>query len=124
MKTAKKAVFGTAAALVMILSAGCSKSYTAADIAGTWTNHVLEFDQEWTFKADGTYTKISVMDSEYFAYDDETEGTFRFEGQYITVESHDEFFGDESHTFKVEIIDSNTMTWETDAGKIREFNRK
>lgn len=107
----------------MIISTGCSKNYTCADIAGTWTNHVLEFDQEWTFTADGTYTEVSVMENDFFDYEGGDSGKFHFEGDMIIIESDDEFWGNNS-TFKVKIIDSNTMTWETEAGKIREFKRK
>ena len=123
MRQKNKLVFCIAASIFMILFTGCAESYTAADIAGTWTNHVLEFDQEWTFKADGTYTEKSVMESEYLSYDGEDSGKFHFEGDTIFIESDDELWGNNS-TFKVKIVDSNTMTWETEAGKIREFKRK
>lgn len=121
----KKHIFilGAMAVLVMIISAGCSKNYTAADIAGTWTNHVLDIDQEWTFKADGTYTERSVSDGDIISYETEDSGKFHFEGDMIILESDDPFWGNNS-TFKVKIIDSYTMTWETEAGKIREFNKK
>ena len=123
MKQKSKLVFCIAASFFMILFTGCAEKYTAADIAGTWTNHVLEFDQEWTFKADGTYTEKSVMESEYLSYDGEDSGKFHFEGDTIFIESDDELWGNNS-TFKVKIVDSNTMTWETEAGKIREFKKK
>ena len=107
----------------MVMSTGCSKSYTCADIEGTWTNHVLEFDHEWTFNADGTYTEKSVMDGEYLSYEGEDSGKFHFEGDMIVIESEDEIWGNNS-TFKVRIVDKYTMTWETEAGKIREFKKK
>ncbi len=110
-------------AIVMIVSTGCSKNYTCADIAGTWTNHVLDFDQEWTFKADGTYTETSVLEGDILSYEGGDSGKFHFEGDMIIIESDDEIWGNNS-TFKVKIVDSNTMTWETEAGKIREFKRK
>lgn len=71
MRSRKAIALGIAAAFFMVMSTGCSKSYTCADIEGTWTNHVLEFDQEWTFNADGTYTEKSVMDGEYLSYEGE-----------------------------------------------------
>lgn len=111
------------AAFFMIMSTGCSKNYTCSDIAGTWTNHVLEFDQEWTFNADGTYTEKSVSDGEFFSYEGEDSGNFHFEGDMLVIESEDEIWGNNS-TFKVKIIDNYTMTWETEAGKIREFKKK
>lgn len=116
-------IFAVLPVIFMIISAGCSKSYTPADIAGTWTNHVLEFDQEWTFKADGTYTERSVMDGDMLSYEGEDSGKFHFEGDMIVIESDDPVWGNNS-TFKVNMIDSYTMTWETEAGKIREFNKK
>ena len=123
MKAVKLIFFGVVTVIIMTIFTGCAKNYTPADIAGTWTNHVLEFDQEWTFKPDGTYTEKSVMESEYLSYDGEDSGKFHFEGDTIIIESDDELWGNNS-TFKVKIVDSNTMTWETEAGKIREFKRK
>lgn len=122
LRSRKAIALGIAAAFFMVISTGCSKSYTCADIEGTWTNHVLEFDQEWTFNADGTYTEKSVMDGEYLSYEGEDSGKFHFEGDMIIIESDDEIWGNNS-TFKVEIIDKYTMTWETEAGKIREFKK-
>jgi len=123
MKTGKFIILGFITVLFMIISTGCSESYTCADIAGTWTNHVLEFDQEWTFDADGTYTEKSVSDGEYFSFETEDSGKFHFEGNTLVLESEDEIWGNNS-TFKVKIIDNYTMTWETEAGKIREFKKK
>lgn len=122
LRSRKAIALGIAAAFFMVISTGCSKSYTCADIEGTWTNHVLEFDQEWTFNADGTYTEKSVMDGEYLSYEGEDSGKFHFEGDMIIIESDDEIWGNNS-TFKVKIIDKYTMTWETEAGKIREFKK-
>lgn len=123
MKAGKIIVLGFITALFMIISTGCSKNYTCADIAGTWTNHVLEIDQEWTFKADGTYTEKSVSEGEYISFETEDSGKFHFEGDMLVLESEDEIWGNNS-TFKVKIIDNYTMTWETEAGKIREFKKK
>lgn len=124
MKAGKIFVLGIIAVFAMIISTGCSGSanYTSADIAGTWTNHVLELDQEWTFKADGTYTEKSVSEGEIISYEISDSGKFRFEGNKIIFDSDDEWGN--HNTFKVKIIDSSTMTWETEAGKIREFKRK
>lgn len=123
MKAEKIFVLGIIAAFFMIISTGCSKNYTSEDIAGTWTNHVLDIDQEWTFNSDGTYTEKSVSEGEIISYEVEDSGKFHFEGDMLIIESDDEFWGNNS-TFKVKIIDYYTMTWETEAGKIREFNRK
>lgn len=123
MKAGKIFVLGIIAVFAMIISTGCSGSdnYTNADIAGTWTNHVLDLDQEWTFKADGTYTEKSVAEGEIISYVTEDSGKFHFEGNKIIFESDDEWGN--HNTFKVKIIDSSTMTWETEAGKIREFKK-
>ena len=121
MKAVKYFVLGIIAVPAMIISTGCSDNYTNADIAGTWTNHVLEIDQEWTFKADGTYTEKSVSEGEIISFETGDRGKFHLEGNIIIIESDDEW-GNHS-TFKVKIIDSSTMTWETDAGKIREFKK-
>lgn len=122
MKTGKIVVLGIIAMFVMIISTGCSKSYTNADIAGTWTNHVLDLDQEWTFNADGTYTETSAADGTVVVYETDDSGKFHFEGDTLFIESDDSW--GTHHSFKVKIVDSNTMTWETEAGKIREFKRK
>lgn len=122
MRTKLKIVFGIIAAACVMMFSSCSKSYTNADIAGTWTNHVMETDQEWIFNADGTYTEKSVTGSDTISYGTEDSGKFHFEGDMIFFESVDEWGNNGS--FKVNIVDSNTMTWETEAGKIREFKRK
>lgn len=123
MKYVKKLAFCIAAVLITVLAAGCSKNYTCADIAGTWTNHVLDIDQEWTFTADGKYTESSAADGEIFSFETEDSGKFHFEGDMIFFESDDGEWGNNG-SFKVQIVDGSTMLWTTDAGKIREFKKK
>lgn len=124
MKYVKKFAFCIAAVLITMLAAGCGKSYTCADIAGTWTSHVLNSDEEWIFTADGKYTETSVSDAVIISFGSEDSGKFRFEGDMIFFESDDGEWGN-SGPFKVKFTDSSTMVWETEEGVVRgEFKKK
>lgn len=125
MNYVKKLAFCIAVVLITVLTAGCSKNYTCADIAGTWTSYVLNSDypEEWLFTADGKYTETPVSDA-VISFGTEDSGKFCFEGDMIFYESDNGKWGNRG-PFKVKFTDSSTMIWETEEGAVRgEFKKK
>ncbi len=99
-------------AAIMILFTACGAKVDSSQIVGDWSRDpVLDVVSEFTFKADGTFTRSSTTAGD-FSFTTESEGTWTLENNVIILK--EDFLGTEDVSEFEVSIDGDTMTWTRD----------